>query len=518
MEPDKSQVGRKADPVLHHTVASNRESVLADLRQRAKRVREQAIRMAAVQGQGYVGQALGVADVLAVAYFASLHYRPEDPDWEGRDRFLLSIGHYAIALYAVLIEAGILPLNERETYGSDDSRLPMSGMAHYTPGMEITGGSLGHGLPIAIGMCLGLRRKASTSFVYTLLSDGELNEGATWEAAMSASHWQLGNRSLPGIIDAARARARQKAVRVQYGETMLALAAERDDFIVLTADLMFATGMDQFGAIYPDRMINLGIAEQNMTGVAAGLALCGKLPVVCGYAAFTSLRATEQAKLDAAYHGVKIILTGQSAGLSYGVGGPTHQTYEDVAIMRAIAGMIVLVPSDPVEVDACLRSAMMHPDPAPIYIRLGRGLEYIFNHSVTPFEIGRAVTLRDERDLCLVANGAMVFEALLAAEALASLGILVRVINVHTVKPLDIKTLRAAAAEVPAMMVIEEHSRIGGLGAAVLEALDEVPHGPIRRLGLADQFPPIGPPHALRDAMGLSAQHIAAQALDLLGV
>jgi transketolase len=155
--------------------------------------------MGAVQGQGYVAQALGIADVLAVAYFHALRYRPEDPHWEGRDRFLLSIGHYAIALYAALIEAGILPPEELETYGCDDSRLPMSGMAAYTPGMEITGGSLGHGLGIAVGMCLGLKRKSSPCFVYNLLSDGELDEGSTWEAALSAGHWNLGN--LIALVD-----------------------------------------------------------------------------------------------------------------------------------------------------------------------------------------------------------------------------------------------------------------------------------------------------------------------------
>ncbi len=162
-------------------------------------IRQHALEMAAVQGQGYVGQALGIADVLAVAYFSALNYRSDDPAWEGRDRFLLSIGHYAIALYAALIEAGIIPRAELETYGSDDSRLPMSGMAHYTPGMEITGGSLGHGLPISIGMCLALKRKRSKSFVYNLMSDGELNEGSTWEAAMSAAHWKLDN--LIAIVD-----------------------------------------------------------------------------------------------------------------------------------------------------------------------------------------------------------------------------------------------------------------------------------------------------------------------------
>ena len=169
------------------------------LAERAWRIRRNALRMGEVQGQGYVGQALGVADVLAVSYFHAMRFHADDPHWEGRDRFLLSIGHYAIALYAALIEAGILPEEELETYGSDGSRLPMSGMAAYTPGMEITGGSLGQGLGIAVGMCLGLKRKRSDAFVYNLLSDGELNEGSTWEAAMSAAHWKLDN--LVALVD-----------------------------------------------------------------------------------------------------------------------------------------------------------------------------------------------------------------------------------------------------------------------------------------------------------------------------
>ena len=166
---------------------------------RAYRIRRNALRMGEVQGQGYIAQALGIADVLAVSYFHALRYRADDPEWEGRDRFLLSIGHYAIALYAALIEAGILPEDELETYGADDSRLPMSAMAAYTPGMEITGGSLGHGLPIAIGFALALKRKNSKSLVYNLFSDGELDEGSTWEAAMSAGSFKLDN--LIGIVD-----------------------------------------------------------------------------------------------------------------------------------------------------------------------------------------------------------------------------------------------------------------------------------------------------------------------------
>ena len=165
-------------------------SVVA-LQECAYRIRRYALRMGEVQGQGYIGQALGLADMLAVAYGHALNFKPKDPEWEGRDRFLLSHGHYAIAHYAALIEAGVLPEEEMETYGSDDSRLPMSGMASYTPGMEISGGSLGQGLVIGVGMALGLRLKGNPAFVYNSMSDGELDEGSTWEAAMSAAHHGL---------------------------------------------------------------------------------------------------------------------------------------------------------------------------------------------------------------------------------------------------------------------------------------------------------------------------------------
>jgi transketolase len=168
-------------------------SNLKELAQTAYRIRRYALRMGEVQGQGYIGQALGYADVLAVAYGHALNLRPEDPHWEGRDRFLLSHGHYAIAFYAALIEAKVIPESELETYGSDDSRLPMSGMASYTPGMEISGGSLGQGLPIAVGMALALRHKRNPAFVYNSMSDGELDEGSTWEAAMGAAHHSLAN-------------------------------------------------------------------------------------------------------------------------------------------------------------------------------------------------------------------------------------------------------------------------------------------------------------------------------------
>jgi len=169
------------------------------IRQAAYRIRRNALDMGEVQGQGYIGQALGVADILAVVYTDQLRLRPEDPHWPDRDRLLLSIGHYAIALYAALAEAGTIPIEELQTYGSDDSRLPMSGMASYTPGMEISGGSLGHGLGIATGMALGLRHLGNPARVFNLLSDGELDEGSTWEAAMSCAHHGLDN--ITAIVD-----------------------------------------------------------------------------------------------------------------------------------------------------------------------------------------------------------------------------------------------------------------------------------------------------------------------------
>src|SRR5689334_11656124 len=175
------------------------------LGERARNIRRNALLMGEVQGQGYIAQALDIADVLAVAYFHAMRLRAEDPAWEGRDRFLLSNGHYAIALYAGLIEAGIIPEAELESYGTDDSRLPMSGMASYTPGMEMSGGSLGLGLGIAVGRCLGLKRKGSDRFIYNLMSDGELDEGTTWEAAMSAGHWKLDN--LICLVDVNRMQA-----------------------------------------------------------------------------------------------------------------------------------------------------------------------------------------------------------------------------------------------------------------------------------------------------------------------
>src|SRR5918999_2477789 len=186
-------------PAGSGTAGEDRAERIARLREAAYRIRRYALDMGEVQGQGYIGQALGVADVLAVIYKDQLRFRPNEPHWPDRDRLLLSIGHYAIALYAGLAEAGVLEVSELSTYGSDGSRLPMSGMASYTPGMEISGGSLGNGLGVATGMALGLRYQDNPARVYNLLSDGELDEGSTWEAALACAHHGLDN--VTAIVD-----------------------------------------------------------------------------------------------------------------------------------------------------------------------------------------------------------------------------------------------------------------------------------------------------------------------------
>lgn len=185
---------------------------MTTLREHANNIRRYAVRMGEVQGQGYVGQALGYADVLAVAYCHAMKFDPKNPEWVERDWFLLSHGHYAIAHYAALMEAGILDPKDIEIYGSDDSHLPMSGMATYTDGMEISGGSLGQGLPIGVGIALGLKHQGKNGFVYNSMSDGELDEGSTWEAAMSAAHHQLDN--LICIVDINRQQADGKSTDI----------------------------------------------------------------------------------------------------------------------------------------------------------------------------------------------------------------------------------------------------------------------------------------------------------------
>ncbi len=320
----------------------------------------------------------------------------------------------------------------------------------------------------------------------------------------------------PEWLAARRASLKVKVIRQQFGESMLALAPRYPQLVAVTSDLMYPTGMAPFGQAFPERLVNVGIAEQNATGIAAGLASCGKLPVVCGYAAFTTLRAVEQAKVDCAYNGFKLVLVGQSSGLSYGVGGPTHQTFEDLAIMRAIPNMVVVSPSDAKEVDEALRACLDADIQSPIYLRLGRGPEPLIEGWEDPFTLGKLRRLRPGDDLAFIANGPMVIEAMLASDFLREHGINAAVLNLHTLKPLDVGAIRTLASRVRAIITIEEHGLHGGVGSAVLEALDGGHAIPVHRIGIGNAYPPIGPVPELRQALGLSAEAVINAAETLL--
>ena len=313
-----------------------------------------------------------------------------------------------------------------------------------------------------------------------------------------------------GVMDPAKYRK----IRDEFGETVAALGTEIPEMIVLTADLMYPTRTEKFAQLYPQRFIDVGVAEQNLVGIAAGLATCGKIPLVADYANFLCLRAGEHVRNDVVYTHLNVKLAALSSGLTFGVGGPSHQSYEDLGLMRALPGLIVIVPSDARLSGLAVRAAMKHQ--GPVFLRLGRDEEKIVYTQDPPFKIGRAIVLREGGDIAIIANGPMVAEAVEAADELAASGICARVLDMHTVKPLDRQAVEACAREVQAIITVEEHNIIGGLGSAVLEALAEERDCPVVRIGIPDIFPVIGPTFELRRHLGLSSAHIVEKARRLI--
>ncbi len=415
----------------------------------AWRIRRYALQMGEVQGQGYIGQALGYADVLATAFSHAMTYRPEDPEWEGRDRFLLSHGHYAIAYYAALLEAGIIPEAELETYGSDDSRLPMSGMATYTPGMEMSGGSLGQGLSIAVGMALGLRQKQSKAWVYNSMSDGELDEGSTWEAAMSAAHYGLSN--LINLVD---------------------------------------------------------VNKQLLMAAAGGMAKEGFIPFATTYAAFATRRAYDFIHQVIAEEHLNVKICAALPGLTTGY-GPSHQATEDLAIMRGIPGMVIVDPCDALEIEQAVPAIADHQ--GPVYMRLLRGkVPLVLDKYDYQFELGKAKLLEDGNDVLIISSGLMTMRALEAAEKLRADNIGVAVLHVPTIKPLDEKAIIEQASK-PGRLVVtaENHTAVGGLGEAVAALLmRKGVRCELDSVGLPDAFLLAGALPTLHDRYGISTAKI----------
>lgn len=304
------------------------------------------------------------------------------------------------------------------------------------------------------------------------------------------------------------------ATRQSYGEALVELGAGHDDFVVLDADLAAATQTGKFKAAYPDRFFDCGIAEQNLMGIAAGIATTGRVAFASTFAMFAAGRAFEQVRNSIGYPHLNVKIGATHAGISVGEDGATHQCNEDIALMRSIPGMTVVVPADDVEARAAVRAAYEHD--GPVYMRFGRLAVPVFNDPETyEFQLGKGVLLREGTDVTIVACGLMVQAALEAAEALAEKGVSAEVINIHTIKPFDEELVRASAAKTGRVVTCEEHSVIGGLGDAVLSALAESPV-PTRKLGVDDVFGESGPAVDLLHKYGLDAAGVVRAVEGLL--
>lgn len=306
----------------------------------------------------------------------------------------------------------------------------------------------------------------------------------------------------------------QEPIRAGFGRGLLEAGKQNENVVALCADLTESTKMDAFAKEFPDRFVEIGVAEQNLVTVAAGMALVGKIPFTSSYAAFSPGRNWEQIRTTICLNDSNVKVVGSHAGVSVGPDGATHQMLEDIALMRSLPNMAVVAPCDSVEAAKATQAAAEHK--GPVYIRLAREKTPVITSEKTPFELGKAQLLREGKDLTIVACGTMVFQALAAAEQLSQHKIEAEVINCHTIKPLDDKTILASAKRTGAVLTAEEAQVNGGLGGAVAELLGEQLPVPLQRIGMQDRFGESGEPNELLKHFGLDANHIAKAAAELI--
>lgn len=603
-------------------------------------------------GSGHPGGSLSAADLVTALYFGEMDIDPANPQKPDRDKFILSKGHAAPVQYAALALRGYFPQEELLTLRKINSNLQGHPDMHKTPGVEMSTGSLGQGISVSVGMALANKLDHNKGRIYTLLGDGELQEGIVWEAVMAAAHYKLDN--LTAIVDwnglqidgknddvmgvtpidqkfkafgwnvllidghdfaqifdaydkaracsgkptviiakthkgqgvsfmtdqagwhgkapndeeAAKAIAEIRAVqsdidacaisaigapaigtlhdneaakvragaavspevkaevktgvtadkmatRQAYGQTLREVGAVKNDLVVMDADLSKSTMTAEFQKLYPERFFNMGISEQNMYGAAAGLALSGKTVCASTFAMFASGRAFEIIRNTIGHTGANVKICATHAGITVGEDGATHQTFEDMAIMRTIPGMTVINPGDGASAKILLKQAIDMQGPA--YVRLGRAaVPTIYNENDT-IEIGKGNLVRNGKDVAIIATGIMVNEAIAAAETLAQEGIDCRVIDMHTIKPIDADIIVKAAAETGAIVTAEEHSVVGGLGSAVAEVV--VKRCPVKMamVGQCDTFGESGKPEQLKEKYGMTAKDIVAAVKNIVG-
>lgn len=305
------------------------------------------------------------------------------------------------------------------------------------------------------------------------------------------------------------------ATRESYGNALAELGKEFEDLVVLDADLANATKTLTFKKVFPERHIDCGIAENNMTGIAAGLATCGLVPFVSTFAMFAAGRSFEQVRNAIGYPHLNVKIGATHGGISVGEDGASHQCNEDITLMRTIPGMVVINPCDDVEARAAVRAAYLHE--GPVYLRFGRLAVPVINEEADyQFEIGKGIELRDGKDCTIIATGICVSESLEAAELLQEKGIDAQVINIHTIKPLDEELVIAAAKKTGRIFTVEEHSVVGGLGGAVAEVLGDKWPTRITRIGMNDVFGESGSARELLHKYGLDAEGIAKRIFEEL--
>ena len=308
------------------------------------------------------------------------------------------------------------------------------------------------------------------------------------------------------------AEMKKVATRDSYGNALKELGAEFDNLVVLDADLAGATKTGTFQKAFPERHFDFGIAEANMVAAAAGMSTAGLVPFASSFAMFAAGRAFEQVRNSIGYPHLNVKIGATHGGISVGEDGASHQCCEDFALMRSIPGMVVISPADDIEAKAAVKAAYEHN--GPVYLRFGRLAVPVFHSEDYKFQIGKGEIVRDGKDVAIIANGLLVYEAIVAAEELAKEGISARVINMATIKPLDEELVLEAAKKCGKIITCEEHSIIGGLGEAVCSVLAEKLPTPVRRIGVNDEFGLSGPAAALLKQFGLSAEHIVEVAKD----
>ena len=307
------------------------------------------------------------------------------------------------------------------------------------------------------------------------------------------------------------------ATRESYGRALAELANTNSNIVVLDADLSKSTKTADFKAVCPERFLNMGIAEGNMMSVAAGLSTCGKIPFVSTFAMFAAGRAFEQIRNSICYPKLNVKVCATHAGLTVGEDGASHQSVEDISLMRSIPNMVVISPSDDVETRAAIKAIAEYD--GPCYVRLGRAAVNVINdESNYKFELGKGVVVSEGKDITIVATGIMVDTAIEAKEILAQEGISAKVINIHTIKPLDNELIIESAKVTGAIVTVEEHSVIGGLGSAVAEVVTESCPVPVLKVGIKDTFGESGKPNELLEAYNLTSKDIVAKVKEAISL